>query len=172
LGQPVLNLATAGDAAHLIRESENPALGKAGFSKNEAGIGYRASQMCLRTSEKVQTRIPEAQPATEGGSSVAGWPSNLGQKNYAVGLEISCPGGAYKLGPTRSRDSRCRLAGANRNFWALMFPLPRRPGLELLSAGEMVLPHAGQGTSEKFAVDEIKDESQHDRPPLPNGSNW
>jgi hypothetical protein len=36
----------------------------------------------------------------------------------------------------------------------------------------MVFTHAGHRASEKFAVDGIKDESQHDRPPLPNGSNW
>jgi hypothetical protein len=52
--------------------------------------------------------------------------------------------------------------------------LPLSPPTQVgpLSAGEMVLPHAGQRTSEKFAVDYVEDESQHDRLPLLNSCHW
>jgi hypothetical protein len=45
----------------------------------------------------------EVPPAADGGITVAGWQGLAGQarsrKNYAVGLEISCPGGAYNWAP-------------------------------------------------------------------------
>jgi hypothetical protein len=48
------------------------------------------------------------------GFTVAGWQSRAGQasspKNYAVGLEMSCPGGAYDWAP--EIPSGARLAGA------------------------------------------------------------
>jgi hypothetical protein len=48
------------------------------------------------------------------GVTVAGWQSRAGQassqKNYAVGLEMSCPGGAYGWAP--EIPSEARLAGA------------------------------------------------------------
>jgi hypothetical protein len=65
----------------------------------------RSSLLCSRPRGSYEAPTPidqEAQPATEGGSpSPVGWvgQSKLVTKNYAVGLEISCPGGGYCWAP-------------------------------------------------------------------------